>query len=535
MEAKNNISAADTLIKEVSAIKKTLVKNAENGKSKEAELIKKIISDAELKPSSIEEVLKMGRFYDKIKAVEKETGKAFHEVDYTMQDALILRRLQQMTNSLFLNSFWKKRFNEAGITQAPLNFEEWQNIPITDKETMVAAFSGKREGLVVPFSAGGFEIVASGGTATGIPLETVYGLQELQETYEIAGKFMGNFIIDNYFKSNRPKWVATTLSDCQMWSSGTMVGGVLQKIPNTNFLGAGSLGQKVFNHMMSYKGDKVIVSTSSGIALLADYAKELTEDQRNSLRLAMYGSGLMSKKQEDVLKEVYPQINILSYFAATQAETIGLQLNEVSKTLSAVPGLHFIEIVDENGKWVKEGDEGELVITRLHANRAPNIRYRLGDRMVRLKRKNITKLKTNQFLFSGRSGDIIHLGDSQFSAIKVKDALFSYLKKEALDLENQALEIQFLNDRSKRVLIFLVSALDPDKLNKTIVNQGQEKINDLFMHALVNALSLFNTSEANNEYIEKSNYQFQLKIVSKDAVEIYKTPLGKIPLIKDQF
>ncbi len=535
METKNNTSTVNPLVKEVSTIKKAPKKNVKNKVVSEMQLIEKIIPEGELKPSSIEDVIELPRFYDKIKIIEKEIGKAFHEVDSNIQDALILRRLQQMTNSLFLNSFWKERLNAAGIKNAPLNFEEWQNIPLTDKETMVAAFNGKREGMVVPFSKGGFEIVASGGTSTGIPLETVYGLQELQDTYEIAGKFMGDFITDKYFTSDKPKWVATTLADCQMWSSGTMVGGVLQKIPNINFLGAGSLSLKVYDHMMSYTGEKTIVSTSSGIALLAEYGKEISEEKRNSLKLAMYGSGLLSKKQENILKEVYPQLRILSYFAATQAETIGLQLEEENKTLSSVPGLHFIEIVDENGKWVKEGEEGELVITRLHANKAPNIRYRLGDRMVRLKRKNTTELKTDQFLFKGRSGDIIHLGDSHFSAVKVKDALFSDLNKEGLDIESQAIEIQFLNDRDSKVLTLLVSALAPHELNVAIKVLEPESINEFFINALIQSLPLFNTWEANKAYIEKSKYQFQLKVVIKDALDIYRTPLGKTPLIKDQF
>jgi len=534
METKNNVLTKDIPVKEAS-VKRIVNKRVGNRKQKQEELIKKIIPDAELQPSNIEDVINMPRFYDKIKELEKETGKIFHEIDAKVQEAFILRRLQQMTHNLFLNPFWKERLNEAGVKEAPLNFEEWQNIPLTDKETMVTAFSGKREGLVVPFSAGGFEIVASGGTSTGIPLETVYGLQELQDTYEIAGKFMGDFITDKYFTGNGPKWVATTLADYQMWSSGTMVGGVLQKIPKINFLGAGPLGINVYDHMMSYKGDKAIVSTSLGISLLAGFGKELSEEKRNSLQLVMYGSGLMSKKQEDDLREVYPQVKVLSYFAATQAETIGLQLNHESKILSSVPGLHFIEIVDENGKWVKEGEEGELVVTRLHANKAPNIRYKLGDRMVRLKRKNTVKLKTDQFLFKGRSGDIIHIGDSHFSATKVKDALFYDLEKEGVDLENQAIEVQFVNDRSKRELTLLISALDSDKLGELISNQGTDKINELFVSSLIKALPIFNTWEANNSYIEKSKYQFQLKVVEKETVEIYKTSLGKTPLIRDHF
>ncbi|MFM6309298.1 MAG: hypothetical protein ACKPGB_13675, partial [Dolichospermum sp.] len=105
-----------------------------------------------------------------------------------------------------------------------------------------------RPGLVVPLSYGGFEIVASGGTTTGLPVEMVYSLRELQDTYKIAGKFIGEHMLADYLAGDDPKWVATTLADFQMWSSGTMVGGVLQNIPGINYLGAGPVMMEVYHH-----------------------------------------------------------------------------------------------------------------------------------------------------------------------------------------------------------------------------------------------------------------------------------------------
>ncbi|MEM6685069.1 MAG: aminotransferase class V-fold PLP-dependent enzyme [Bacteroidota bacterium] len=534
MEGTNQISIQKAPINGAKTIKKKAKKVSAKA-IKAAEFAKKLIPDSEFSPNFVDEVKKQPMFYEKIKMVEQEKGIPYYKVDFDTQDALVLRRLQQLVNNLFLNPFWKDRLESAGITETPLDFEAWQNIPLTDKETMITAFNGKREGMVVPFSAGGFEIVASGGTSSGVPLETVYELQELQDTYRIAGEFMGKFIADKYFTKKTPKWIITTLADTQMWSSGTMVGGVLQKIPNTNFLGAGPLSLKVYDHMMSYKGDKLIMSISSAIAGLADYGKEISEEKRASFILAMYGSGLMSQKQEAELKAVYPNVELLSYFAATQAETIGLQLDHSSDILSAVPGLHFIEIVDENGKWVKEGEEGELVVTRLHSNKVPNIRYKLGDRAIRLKRNNSRVLKTEQFLFQGRSGDVIHITDSHFSTIKVMSNLFPALDAIGVDISNQALEIQFLNDRADCKLTLLVSSETPKELYQQVKNQSKEKITELFIDALVKSLPVFNAWESNVAYITKSNYTFKLKVVDKGSDAIFRTPLGKTPLIRDQF
>src|SRR5262249_40634215 len=141
------------------------------------------------------------------------------------------------------------------------------------------------------------------------------------------------------------------------------------------------------------------------------------------------------------------------YFAATQAETIGLQLEPESPILAAVPGLHLIEIVDADGRWVAEGEEGELVVTRLHAHEAPLLRLKLDDRMVRRPRLDGPGLKTQQFEFSGRSGDVLHLDDTQYSATRTYTTLCGELRAAGVfDLESMAHEMQFINHRANRTL-----------------------------------------------------------------------------------
>ncbi|NJL41802.1 MAG: hypothetical protein HC899_37860 [Leptolyngbyaceae cyanobacterium SM1_4_3] len=129
-------------------------------------------------------------------------------------------------------------------------------MPVSDKSVMNEFFMGSRPGLVVPLSYGGFEIVASGGTSSGLPVEMVYSLRELQDTYKIAGEFIGEYVLGDYLAGDEPKWVATTLADFQMWSSGTMVGGVLQNIPGINYLAAGPVMKEVYQHIMCYEGRK---------------------------------------------------------------------------------------------------------------------------------------------------------------------------------------------------------------------------------------------------------------------------------------
>lgn len=498
--------------------------------------VDEVLTPDEVRPASIDEVEKLPSFLSKLRKLEQQEKKRFDQMEHETQNAVVLRRLQQMVNTVRLNPLWRERLDMAGVKKAPQTFEEWQQIPIADKSTMKDFFMGSRPGMVVPLNRGGFEIVASGGTGGGAPLESVYPISELHDTYQLAGEFMWNHILRHYMPGTEPKWVITTLADYQMWSSGTMVGGVLQNIPNINYIGAGPIRQEVFEHMFSYPGPKAFLGISQGVALLTELGASLGVEERNRFHVAFYGSGLLPHRKHLELKALYPNISILSYFAATQAETIGLQLTPLT-SLVGVPGLHLVEIVDEDGRWVDVGEEGELVVTRLHGHGAPFPRLKIGDRMIRRDNLEIPELKTQQFDFVGRSGAMIHLGDSQYSASKVYEHLCEELRGSlALDLPTTAHEVQFTNFRNIHALHLVAVVDDPVGLNGNVAQTlGPDGVAQLFVGALIRSMSLFNAGEANAESIDKTGYRFELEFVDRQSPKIFRTEVGKVPLIRDDF
>lgn len=314
-----------------------------------------------------------------------------------------------------------------------------------------------------------------------------------------------------------------------------MVGGVLQNIPGINYIGAGPMMKEVYQHMMSYKGPKAIMSVTQGIAILPELGIGLHKEARESLRVAMYGSGFLPHRKRIELKELYPNIEVLSYFATVQNEAIGLQLDHESPYLATVPGLHLVEIVDERGRWVKEGEEGELVVTRLHGHEAPFLRFKSGDRVIRRPDLDGDGLKTQQFEFLGRSGDVIHLGDSQFPAPLVYTSLSNKLNEAGIfDLQALAHEVQFVNKRTEKTLSLTVSVDEVKDLFLKMDNTlGRKGVNRLFVESLIEALSIFNRGEANSKYIEKTGYSFEINLVEKWSNEIYRTTVGKVPFIRD--
>lgn len=495
-----------------------------------------LFSEEAMLPKSTDCVLKQPSFYNILQTCEKLTGKAFGQLDLAVQDAITLKRLQQIFNSIRLNPLWDKRFEQHGISQTPENFEQWQQLPLTDRETLNAYYMGERPGQLIGLSQGGFEIIASGGTSGGLPIETVYSLEELHNTYKISGDFMGKHVLPPYLKGTEPKWIITTLSDYEMWSSGTMIGGLLQQTPGVNFIAAGPMGQMVFNHVMSFQGPKAIMGMSREIEGLLPLGEKLDQAARKRFRLAIYGSGILQNKNAIELKKCFPNLEILSYFASNQAEAIGLQL-EPDTYLKTVPGLHFIEIVDDAGKWVDVGEEGELVITRLHAKEAPIIRMVLGDRMIRRPDFSSASLITRQIEFAGRSSDIIHLGESHYAAPRAYDVLCSLIKEQAsIDIHALAHEIQFQNDRKNKKLTFVASVDQPESIQSSLTQKlPTEALHQLFIQALKQSLSLFDQTDQQFSALSKTVYTFDLAFVEKGSDRIHKTRVNKAPLIKDSF
>jgi phenylacetate-CoA ligase len=503
-----------------------------------SDLVADLIPPAELKPRSIDEVPRLPSFASKMEACERLLQTTYSELDHAVQDLLVLRRLQQITNTAMLNPLWRDRLGSAGLTAAPDSFEAWQQIPLSDKSTQRDYFMGERPGLVVPLRHGGFEIVASGGTSGGLPVETVYSLRELHDTYRIAGGFMGRHLLPAHMTgTDQPRWMFTTLADYQMWSSGTMVGGVLQHIPGVNYVGAGPVQKAVFQHMFSYPGPKALMGISASIALLTELGAGMSQADRDSFRVALYGSGVLSQRKQVELRAMYPNLVILSYFAATQAETIGLQLQPGPAVLASVPGLHLVEVVDAAGRWVAEGEEGELVVTRLHAHDAPLLRFKIEDRMIRRPRLDGPGLRTQQFEFAGRSTDVLHLNDTQYSAPRAYASLCGELQSAGvLDLAALAHEIQFVNHREARTLTLTASVDDVTAASHRIGSMlGPYGLRPLFVNALIRSLSLFNQGEANAGSIDKTGYRFELELVERSSPMIYRTDIGKVPLLRDIF
>lgn len=496
----------------------------------------RVLPGTTLHPSTVDDVLALPSFLTSLLRAQTDARCRIDELSQESQAAIVERRLSQLVSISRINPLWRERIDSAVGTGPVENYEQFKALPLTDKEVFRQMFTETRPGMVVPIERCGFEIVASGGTSCGNPSETVYSLAELQDTYGWAGDFIGRHIMARHLIGVGAKWVATTLADYQMWSSGTMVGGVLQKIPGVNYIGAGPMSREVFQLMMSYPGPKAMMGITQSIALMANFADGLAREVRDSFRVALYGSGVLTPRVRADLRKAYPNLIVLSYFAATQAETIGLQLDPESPVLTAVPGLHLVEVVKPDGQWAAIGEEGELVVTRLFGNAAPVLRYKVGDRVVRRPDLRSAGLNAVQFEYVGRSGDFMHIGDTQYSAPQALAAITAeFRQRQVLDIDSVATDMQFQVDRAKGRLHLVIGTPEAASLSTQVATRlGPEGSSPLIIAGLVRSLSVFNALEANEASLRSSRYSFAIRLVDPRNADLVRTAFGKVPLVVDR-
>ncbi len=131
--------------------------------------------------------------------------------------------------------------------------------------------------------------------------------------------------------------------------------------------------------MMQDFGVTGIHCTPSYGLYLAETVKEMDILDKLSLRVGCFGGEPWSSSTRKVLESAF---NIKAYDSYGLSELMG---PGIGFECQEQDGLHIwsdhylVEVLDENGEQVAEGEKGELVLTSLTKEALPVIRYRTGD------------------------------------------------------------------------------------------------------------------------------------------------------------
>ncbi len=139
--------------------------------------------------------------------------------------------------------------------------------------------------------------------------------------------------------------------------------------------------QKIMDSLERLKVNVVTIIPGYAYHLLREAVKQKRDF--SNLKYLVFGAERVSPAFREKVKELLAQVNatevqILATYASTEAKTAWIQCAEHTG-YHLYPDLEYIELVDADGRRVKEGEAGEIVFTALDWRGTVVVRYRTGD------------------------------------------------------------------------------------------------------------------------------------------------------------
>ncbi len=279
---------------------------------------------------------------------------------------------QTLTYVLQNSSFYKKTLNGLIDNVEDISFSEWKKIPFTHKDDIS---ENNLDFLAVPMSEIA-DMVTTSGTM-GDPVTIYLSRSDLKrlainerDSLSLAGVKEGDLV------------QLTTTMDRQFMAGIAYYLGIQELKAGIIRIGPG-LPELQWSSILKYK-PRVLIAVPSFILILIDYAKKNGIDlAANSVEtIVCIGESIRDDEFNlNVLGQRITndwEVNLYSTYACTEMATAftechaqqGCHLNE---------NLLFLEVLDEDGIEVGDGEEGEIVITTIATTGTPLVRYKTGD------------------------------------------------------------------------------------------------------------------------------------------------------------
>jgi phenylacetate-CoA ligase len=139
--------------------------------------------------------------------------------------------------------------------------------------------------------------------------------------------------------------------------------------------------QKIMDSLERLKVNVIAVIPGYFYHLLREAVKQKRDF--SNLKYVIFGAERVSPAFREKVKELLAEVGarevtILATYASTEFKTAWLQCSE-STGYHLYPDLEFVELVDPDGRRVKDGEPGEVVYTALDWRGTLVVRYRTGD------------------------------------------------------------------------------------------------------------------------------------------------------------
>jgi len=205
---------------------------------------------------------------------------------------------------------------------------------------------------------------------------------------------------------------------------------------------------------------------TSSILLFSKFLKEknvVLKQVCSSLKSCIVTSEMLFETDRQLIQRQLG-VPVINEYGASETGLIAFENDQ--KQLLIDEKLLFIEIVDDAGKILPDGEKGRIVITSLYNKAQAFVRYAIGDLGI-LNRDHKTGRLFLQEL-SGRSNDNVHLPSGK----TVPGLAFYYVTKTAMETTANMKEIVVTQTALAHFEIIYVSDRPLNKKEETAVNKA---------------------------------------------------------------
>lgn len=282
---------------------------------------------------------------------------------------LQLKRLKTTAAAVCNNvPFYKEQFKQAGMKPGDIrSLDDISKLPTTRKTDLrdnypFGLFAVPRKDIV--------RIHASSGTS-GKPTVVGYTQNDIENWSDLMARNLTMVGLDNNDVFQNAVNYGLFTGGLGFHYGAERMGALT--VPS----GTGNTARQL--EMMMDFGVTAVHCTPSYALYLAETAKEMDIVDKLSLRVGCFGAEPWSSNTR---KQLENSLDIKAYDSYGLSELMG---PGVAFECEQQDGLHiwsdhfYVEVLDENGEQVAEGEKGELVLTSLTKEALPIIRYRTGD------------------------------------------------------------------------------------------------------------------------------------------------------------
>lgn len=281
------------------------------------------------------------------------------------------REIQQHLEYVSQNSaFYKRLFNKNGINISEPNI--FHKIPFTSKDDLAQ----HNEDFLCVARNKIADYVTTSGTL-GDPVAFYLSKKDLDR---LAQNEMGSLVLAGCTEEDIFQLLTTM--DKRFMAGLAYYLGVQALGAGMIRLGPGILQQQ-WESILKFK-PTVLIAVPSFLISMIKYAKEhgIDVSQTSVKKAICIGEALHREDMEasSLSKRIKQDwdIELLSTYASTEGCTAFTACNE-NGCVHVQPELIYTEVVSDEGRQVKNGEAGEVVITPLKVEAMPLLRYRTGD------------------------------------------------------------------------------------------------------------------------------------------------------------